>query len=167
MEIQILICLAVACLGPDWNGHVKIICDAWWRYQMGTLPRYWPFVRGINRSLVNSPNKGQWRGTLMFPFICAYTNGRVNNRDAGDLRRHRAHYDVTLIEQSSGCLGYCHSSCASIISVHCVQGIFQRRLYCIFGQTSVNGRFSLPHLAFDHTVITWGFHAVDILKRRI
>ena len=33
----------------------------------------------------------------MFSFICAWINGWVNNRDAGDLRRHRAHYDVTVI----------------------------------------------------------------------
>ena len=30
------------------------------------FPRYWPFVRGIHRSRVNSPFKGQWRGALMF-----------------------------------------------------------------------------------------------------
>ena len=30
------------------------------------FPRYWPFVRGIHRSPVNSPYKGQWRGALMF-----------------------------------------------------------------------------------------------------
>ena len=35
------------------------------------FPRYWPFVRGIHRSPVNSPHKGQWRGTLMFCLICA------------------------------------------------------------------------------------------------
>ena len=34
------------------------------------FPRYWPFVRGIHRSLVNSPHKGQWRGALMFSLIC-------------------------------------------------------------------------------------------------
>ena len=38
------------------------------------------------------PRKGQWRGTLMFSLICAWINGWVNNREAGDLRRHRAHY---------------------------------------------------------------------------
>ena len=32
------------------------------------FPRYWPFVRGIHRSPLNSPHKGQWRGTLMFFF---------------------------------------------------------------------------------------------------
>ena len=56
--------------------------------------RYWPFVREIHRSPVNSPHKGQWRGILMFSLICAWTNGWVNNREGGDLRRHRAHYDA-------------------------------------------------------------------------
>ena len=35
----------------------------------------------------------QWRGVLMFSLICTWTNGWANNQDAGDLRRHRAHYD--------------------------------------------------------------------------
>ena len=38
--------------------------------------------------------KGQWRRTSMFSLICAWTNGCANNRYAGDLRRHCAHYDV-------------------------------------------------------------------------
>ena len=33
----------------------------------------------------------------MFSLICALINSWVNNREAGDLRRHRAHYDVTVI----------------------------------------------------------------------
>ena len=61
------------------------------------FPRYWPFVRGIQRSPVNSPRKGQWRGALMFFLICVWINGWVNNRKAGDLRRHRAHYGVTVM----------------------------------------------------------------------
>ena len=62
------------------------------------LPRYWPFVRGIQRSQVNSPHKGQWLGALMFSLICAWINGWVNKREAGDLRRYRAHYDVTVMK---------------------------------------------------------------------
>ena len=58
------------------------------------FPHYWPFARGINWSPVNSPQKGQWRGVLMFSLICAWINGWVNNREAGGLRRHRAHYYV-------------------------------------------------------------------------
>ena len=65
---------------------------------------YWPFVRGIHRSLVNSPHKGQWRGALMFSLICAWTNDWVNNRYPGDLRRHRAHWDVTVM--GNGALFY-------------------------------------------------------------
>ena len=60
------------------------------------FPRYWPFVRGIHRSPVNSPHKGQWRGTL-FSLICAWINNWVNNREPGDLRRHCAHYDVRVM----------------------------------------------------------------------
>ena len=55
------------------------------------------FVRGIPRSPVNSPHKDQWRGDLMFTFICARTNGWVNNLDAGDLGHHGAHYDISVI----------------------------------------------------------------------
>ena len=64
------------------------------------FPRYWPFVRGIHRSPVNSPHKGQWRGALMISLICVWTNGWVNNHEAGDLRSHRAHYDVIVMTEA-------------------------------------------------------------------
>ena len=64
-----------------------------WKY----FPRYWQFVRVILRTPVNSPHKGQWRGALMFSLICAWMNGWVNNREAGNLRRHCTHYDVTVM----------------------------------------------------------------------
>ena len=56
----------------------------------------WPLVQGIHQSPVNSPRKGQWHGALMFSLF-AWTNGCVNNRDAGYLRRHHTHYDVTVM----------------------------------------------------------------------
>ena len=61
--------------------------------------RYWPFVRAIHRSPVNSPHKGQRRGVLMFSLICVWINGWANNRAAGDLRRYRAHYDVIVMQR--------------------------------------------------------------------
>ena len=61
------------------------------------FPCYWPFVPRIHRSPVNSPHKGQWRGALMVFFICAWINSWVNSREAGDLRRHRTHYDVIVM----------------------------------------------------------------------
>ena len=61
------------------------------------FPCYWPFVPGIPRSPVNSPHKSQWCGALMFSLIYAWINSWVNNREAGDFRRHHAHYDVILM----------------------------------------------------------------------
>ena len=61
------------------------------------FPRYWPFVRGIHWSSVNFPHKGQWRGALMFSLICSWINDWATNREAGDLRRNRTRYDVTVM----------------------------------------------------------------------
>ena len=58
------------------------------------FPLYRPFVRGIHRSPVNSPHKGQQRGALMFSLNCVSIN------EAGDSRRDRAHYDATVMEGS-------------------------------------------------------------------
>ena len=44
------------------------------------------------------PNKGQWRGALMFSLICVWINDWVNNRKAGDLIRYRLHYDVIVMQ---------------------------------------------------------------------
>ena len=51
------------CSNQSYACHDDVIK---WRY----FPRYWPFMREIHRSPVNSPHKGQWRGALMFSLIC-------------------------------------------------------------------------------------------------
>ena len=54
--------------GDIIHGYQNTLVDVIkWKH----FPRYWPFVRGIHRSPVNSPLKGQWRGGLMFSLICA------------------------------------------------------------------------------------------------
>ena len=62
------VCMCVVCGGcivvASHDDAIK------WKY----FPRYWPFVRRIHRSSVNSPHKGQWRGYLMFSLICAWIN---------------------------------------------------------------------------------------------
>ena len=71
---------------------------SWWRHQMETFS-------GLLVILAicagNSPVPGEFTAqkpvTLMFYLIYAWINGWVNNREAGDLRRHRAHYDVTVL----------------------------------------------------------------------
>ena len=39
----------------------------------------------------------RWRWALIFSLICVWINGWVNNRETGDLRRYRAHYDVSVM----------------------------------------------------------------------
>ena len=70
---------------------------SWWRHQMETFSALPALCAGNSPVPVNSPHKGQWRGALMFSLICTWINDWVNNREAGDLRRHRAHHDVTVM----------------------------------------------------------------------
>ena len=71
------------------------------------FPRNWPFVRGIHR---------QWRGALMFSLICVWINGWVNNREAGDFRRHRGHYDViVMIINPMECTDCCVMLCLVMV----------------------------------------------------
>ena len=82
---------------------------------------YWPFVRGIHRSPVNSPHKGQWCGALMFSLICIWINGWVNNREAGDLRRYHAHYEVAEMSNAESAFHHMMSSGwlkHSIMNIH-------------------------------------------------
>ena len=78
-------------LSPDYLPHDDVM-------QWNHFPCYWPFVRGIHRLPMVSTHKDQWRGALMFSLICAGTNDWANNRNAGDLRRHRVHYDVSVMK---------------------------------------------------------------------
>ena len=62
----------------DFLGEKSITwCVNKWKH----FPRYWPFVRGIHRSPVNSPHKGQWRGALMFSDL--RLNKRLNIQSSG------------------------------------------------------------------------------------
>ena len=64
------------------------------------FPRNWPLC-GEFTVPVNSPHKVQWRGALLFYLTCAWINGWVNNREAGDLIHHGAHFDVTVMRFTS------------------------------------------------------------------
>ena len=65
---------------------------------METFSALLALCRGNRWSSVDSTHTGQWHRALMFSLICTRTNASANNRDAGDLRRHHAHYDVTVLE---------------------------------------------------------------------
>ena len=83
---------------------------------------------------VNSPHKSQWRGALMFSLICARINDWVNKREAGDLRRHRGHYDVSVMQMS-------------VFEGHCLVPPFPEfEVSCTFTYLSkYSGYFREPH----------------------
>ena len=86
----------------------------WWRNQMETFSALLAFCAG------NSPVPGEFHAqrpvtrsfcllkrlfrrrskitSVMLSLICVWTNAWVNNRDAGDLRRYHAHYDVIVMQ---------------------------------------------------------------------
>ena len=66
---------------------------SWWRHQIET------FSALLALCQEDSPSKGQWWVAPMFSYICAWTNNWANSWDTVDLRRHRSHYDVTVIPQ--------------------------------------------------------------------
>ena len=76
---------------------------SWWCHQMEPFPRYWPFVR-----TGEFPSK--WPVTRSLDvFFEMRLNKRVDNQSRGwwFLRRHRAHYDVTVmsVPDTRGMLG--------------------------------------------------------------
>ena len=113
----------------------------WWRHQMETFSALLAICAGNSPVPGNSPHKGQWRGALMFSLICAWISGWVNNREAGDLRRNHAHYDIIVMIKPFGgksvlwrdCIGL--RNLLSKVHSHMVRGIC-----CIFGH---DRKFSL------------------------
>ena len=68
------------------------------------FPRYWPFVRGIHRSPVNSPPQSPVARSFNV-FFDLFWNKRVSKQSWGyDLRRHHAHYDVTVMDGEKSCV---------------------------------------------------------------
>ena len=86
-----------------------LIKITWWRHQMETYSAL------LARSPVNFPHKNQWLGALMFSLICARRNGWVNTSETGNLRRHRAYYDITVMT-SIFSVAICHKVHDTVIS---------------------------------------------------
>ena len=93
---------------PLWNHSFRRTLFCNWglfinsqlRHHMETLSSLLALCEG-NPPVDFSPYKSQWPGALRVFFSSAptpeQTVSRANNRDAGNLRRHRAHYDATVI----------------------------------------------------------------------
>ena len=117
------------------------------------FPRYWSFVRGIHRWPVNSPHKGQCAG--LWCFLWSPPECWVNNREAGDLRRYRAHYDVTGMKYV---LCFVHSLVYiyTFTLLHCMlyRSLSASVLLCVCNEVSFHCH--LQHGQVITSIITWG-----------
>ena len=115
------------------------------------FPRYWPFVWGIHRSPVNSPHRGKWRGALMSHLDCAWTNSWANKGDAGDLGRHCAQCDVTVMCRGTWVVVYMCSAANDI---------------CRPMMTSSNGHIfrNTGHLCGEFTGPRWIPHTKQVTR---
>ena len=98
------------------------------------------------------PHKGQRRGALVFSLICVWMNSWVNNREAGDLRRYRVHYDVTvMLVCTSGTKSWL-SNHTNVLHDECHGVSNHQHLDCLlsllFGHTSNKTSKLISSLAF-------------------
>ena len=107
--------------GNKWDSLMKKwitkLAMTWWRHR-----------------LLNSPHKGQWCGALMFSLIRAWINGWVNNRKAGDLRCHRAHYDVVVMISKNVTLLVNRTSNATQVTLCRFCQITEKQRKCVIHQ---------------------------------
>ena len=96
-----LLCSDV-CRPKNWSDWVFL--RSWWRHQVETFSALLDLCEGNPSVTGGFPSQSQWRGALMFSLICVWTNGWTNNRDTGDLRRHRANYDVIVVMFDTRCV---------------------------------------------------------------
>ena len=85
--------------------------------------------------LALSADKDQWHGALMFSMIYAWINDWENNREAGDLRRHRGLYDVNVMSSAAMVLTM-EDKVSFIFRKHSILIVSSERLYNFDGTNS-------------------------------
>ena len=83
-----------------YNDFAQIL--SWWRHQMETFSTLVAIYVGKSSVIDEFPvQRPVTRSFNVFSLICVWINDWVNNREAGDLIRYRAHYDVTVMHRPS------------------------------------------------------------------
>ena len=72
--------------------------ETWWRHQMETFSSSLALCAGNSPATGEFPTQRPVTRSFDVFFIYAWINDWVNNRAAGDLRRHRAHQDVIVMD---------------------------------------------------------------------
>ena len=69
----------------------------WWRHQMETSSALLALCAGNSPVTGEFPAKRPVTQSMIISLVCARINAWVNSLEAGDLIRHRAHYDVIVM----------------------------------------------------------------------
>ena len=77
------------------DGDIFRVADQWIPRTKASDAELFFIVQKQHKTLIHTDT--YIRGALMLTLICVWINDWVNNREAGDLRRYRTHYDVIVI----------------------------------------------------------------------
>ena len=101
----------------------------WWRHQMETFSALLAICAGNSPVTGEFPAQRPVERSFDVSLFCAWINDWVNNREGGDLRRHRAHYDVAVMKNGTEsysinmykclCVSLCICVCPRILSGTC------------------------------------------------
>ena len=75
----------------------------WWRHQMKIFTVLLALCSGNSQVTGEFPSQRPVTQSFDVSLICALNKRLVNSPEAGDLRRHRAHYDVIVMHILHGC----------------------------------------------------------------
>ena len=95
-ELRVLVA-ALGHLQTQWGDQALVPVISWFHHRKGAVFALPVLCAGNSPIIGEFHSQRPWRGALMFSLICAWINRWANNREAGDLRRHQAHYDVSVI----------------------------------------------------------------------
>ena len=82
----------------DCHGFNVMKYRSWWRHQRETFCALLALCAGNSPVTGEFPSQRPVTRSFDVSLICAWINDWVNNREASYLRRHRAHYDVIVMD---------------------------------------------------------------------
>ena len=157
--ILVLLTLAVQALATEDTGG-EWYCKRMMTSPNGSISALLALCEGNPPINGGFPSQRPVTRSFNHSFICAWTNGWANNRDAGDLRRQDAHCDLIVMRHtkwwsftSSGIFKNCH-----FINIHrhTQQKVFHfTYLYTTFVVNSDHVYIKGLRLGFDWKLTTW------------
>ena len=123
-------CTTMASWSP-FTLRLSIFHITWWRHQMETFSALLSICAGNSPVPSEFPAQRPVTRSFVVSLICVWIIGWVNNREAGDLRRYRAHYDVIVMRNNCAheiCTWMCNVTLAAIPGTNFLWPLLLRKL---------------------------------------